>query len=183
MQLYLGEAEYAKAAHAAEELILSAPANPLYHIRYAEIKYSQVLPPHPPQKHQLGQTAWAGQGGGEALEIAKAHFAQAVSLNAKSGRGLYGLLLTLNALAAGKISGAKKKDLLQLAVRTSDQLLGLYANAEVPSDAPLSTCPHVHPTWVAGRRSEFGVSREGCGRPAKLLPIPTRRCDLAHLIQ
>ena len=40
--LYLSEQEYAKAAFCMEELILQNPHNHLFHLRFAEIKYTQV---------------------------------------------------------------------------------------------------------------------------------------------
>lgn len=40
--LYLLEQEYAKAAFCMEELILQNPHNHLFHLRFAEIKYTQV---------------------------------------------------------------------------------------------------------------------------------------------
>lgn len=40
--LYLSEQEYAKAAFCMEELILQNPHNHLFHLRFADIKYTQV---------------------------------------------------------------------------------------------------------------------------------------------
>lgn len=40
--LYLLEQEYPKAAFCMEELILQNPHNHLFHLRFAEIKYTQV---------------------------------------------------------------------------------------------------------------------------------------------
>lgn len=40
--LYLSEQEYAKSAFCMEELILQNPHNHLFHLRFADIKYTQV---------------------------------------------------------------------------------------------------------------------------------------------
>lgn len=107
MHLYLQVGDLRSAAHCAEELILAAPHNHLYHQRYAEVKYSQ--------------------GGSEPLETAVKHFSHAVSLCPSSGGSLYGLLLSATTLARSNATSAnRRKDLIALGVKTADQLLSLY---------------------------------------------------------
>uniref|UniRef100_A0A914VNZ7 ER membrane protein complex subunit 2 n=1 Tax=Plectus sambesii TaxID=2011161 RepID=A0A914VNZ7_9BILA len=69
--LYLGECEYAKAAHCLEELILAQPHNSLYLQRYADVKYTL--------------------GGTDNVEQAKQYFLQAAKINPNNMRALYGL--------------------------------------------------------------------------------------------
>lgn len=72
-ELYINEFDYTKAAFCVEELILHNPHNHLLHQRYADIKYSQ--------------------GGSENLDIARIYYCQALKLNPKNMRALYGLYL------------------------------------------------------------------------------------------
>lgn len=84
--------DYAKASFCMEELILSNPHNHLYHLKYAEIKYTQ--------------------GGPENLEIARAYFSEAAKLNPRNLRSLFGLLMTASGLAvyqAKKCTGTASK--------------------------------------------------------------------------
>lgn len=71
--LYLQEQDYAKAAFCTEELILHNPHNHLIHQRYAEIKYTQ--------------------GGFDNMELARSYFSQALKLNPRNMRALYGVYL------------------------------------------------------------------------------------------
>lgn len=72
-ELYITELDFSKAAFCVEELILHNPHNHLLHQRYADIKYSQ--------------------GGAENLEIARTYYFQALKLNPKNIRALYGVYL------------------------------------------------------------------------------------------
>ncbi|XKL62742.1 hypothetical protein PGB90_002575 [Kerria lacca] len=72
--LYLNEQEYAKAAFCMEELILQNPHNHLFHLRFAEIKYTQ--------------------GGIDNLELALAYYCQALKLSPSNMRALFGLYLS-----------------------------------------------------------------------------------------
>lgn len=71
--LYIAENDFNKAAFCVEELILCSPHNHLLHQRYADIKYTQ--------------------GGLENLELARSYYCQALKLNSKNLRALYGLYL------------------------------------------------------------------------------------------
>ena len=94
--LYISDQEYAKAAFCLEEVILLNPHNTLYHEKYAEILYTQ--------------------GTQESLEMARAYFAQALKLNPRNMRALYGLYLTAANLSTNqKLVSAKKKENLKVA--------------------------------------------------------------------
>merc|ERR1712150_295002 len=115
--LYIGEADYAKAAFCCEEVLLHNANNHLYFQRYAEIKYTQ--------------------GGVENLEIAKSYYSRAVALNADNMRALYGLLLTSIQLAsAQKCPAQKKKEHCKTAVWTSKQISKRY---QACSEGPIHT--------------------------------------------
>lgn len=90
--LYLKVQDYAKAAHAMEELIISHPHHHLYQQRYAEIVYTI--------------------GGSDNVEMARSYFANAVKLSNQTNiRALYGLMLTANSLAANpKLPPKAKQD-------------------------------------------------------------------------
>nr|XP_023014495.1 ER membrane protein complex subunit 2-A-like isoform X2 [Leptinotarsa decemlineata] len=90
-ELYLNEHDYGKAAFCVEELILHNPHNHLLHQRYADIKYSQ--------------------GGLDNIEIARTYYYQALKLNPKNMRALYGIYLSTSALLNNqKIFTGKKKE-------------------------------------------------------------------------
>jgi Tfp pilus assembly protein PilF len=72
-ELYIIEQDFNKAAFCLEELILHNPHNHLLHQRYADIKYTQ--------------------GGLENIELARSYYCQALKLNPKNIRALYGLYL------------------------------------------------------------------------------------------
>lgn len=72
-ELYISEQDFAKAAFCVEELLLHNPHNHLLHQRYAEIRYSQ--------------------GGYDNIELARSYYCQALKLNSKNLRALYGLYL------------------------------------------------------------------------------------------
>ncbi|XP_071451020.1 ER membrane protein complex subunit 2-A-like isoform X2 [Hetaerina americana] len=80
-ELYLMETDFARAAFCMEELLLQNPHNHLVHQRYAEIRYTQ--------------------GGYENMEIARAHYCQAIKLNPNNIRALYGLFLIRGAKPGG----------------------------------------------------------------------------------
>lgn len=94
--LYITDQDYAKAGFCLEEVILLNPHNTLYHEKYAEILYTAGSP--------------------ESLELARAYFAQAVKLNPRNMRALYGLYLTAaNLSTSQKMTAVKKKENLKLA--------------------------------------------------------------------
>lgn len=79
--LYLKENQFAGAQFCFEELILSNPYNNVFHTRLAEVLYTI--------------------GGMDNMELAQKHFAQAVKLNPRSARALFGLHLVLKKGKAG----------------------------------------------------------------------------------
>ena len=79
--IHLGLLNYRRAAFCMEELILLAPMAYLYHVRYAEILYTQA-------------SATEGAASAELLCTARTYFAHALELKpAANLRALYGLLL------------------------------------------------------------------------------------------
>uniref|UniRef100_A0A8C6BHF9 ER membrane protein complex subunit 2 n=3 Tax=Odontoceti TaxID=9722 RepID=A0A8C6BHF9_MONMO len=72
-ELYINEHDYAKAAFCLEELMMTNPHNHLYCQQYAEVKYTQ--------------------GGLENLELSRKYFAQALKLNNRNMRALFGLYM------------------------------------------------------------------------------------------
>lgn len=115
--LYIIENDYNKAAFCVEELILSNPHNHLYHQRYAEIRYTQ--------------------GGPENLELARAHFAQALLLNSDNVRALYGLFLASNFVAAPP-KGSKKKENVKYAIWAAKQIQEKYRKAQTVTEGQLN---------------------------------------------
>ncbi|XP_046396800.1 ER membrane protein complex subunit 2-like [Ischnura elegans] len=94
--LYLMETDFPRAAFCMEELLLQNPHNHLVHQRYAEIRYTQ--------------------GGYENMELARAHYCQAIKLNPNNIRALYGLFLTSSNIALSpKTTSQKRKDAGKLA--------------------------------------------------------------------
>ncbi|XP_055379750.1 ER membrane protein complex subunit 2 [Condylostylus longicornis] len=92
--LYLSEGEYAKAAFCMEEVLLHNPHSHLIHQRLAEIRYTM--------------------GGMENIEIAKTYYSQAIKLNNKNLRALYGLYLCCNHIANSKAVISKRKEAQKL---------------------------------------------------------------------
>ncbi|VDP02718.1 unnamed protein product [Soboliphyme baturini] len=88
-QLHLSEADYVRSAHCVEELILTNPQNYLYHLLFAEIRYSQD--------------------GTDNLELAKAYYCEALKLNPTSIRASWGYFMCLLQLC-GRSSTQKKKE-------------------------------------------------------------------------
>ncbi|KAL1491825.1 hypothetical protein ABEB36_012362 [Hypothenemus hampei] len=110
--LYITEHDYQKAAFCVEELILHNPHNHLLHQRYADIKYTQ--------------------GGFDNLEIAKSYYSQALKINPKNMRALYGLYLTSSSLLnCSKITTSKKKEASKLVDWTLKEIKNKYAEADV----------------------------------------------------
>ncbi|KAF7277817.1 hypothetical protein GWI33_009233 [Rhynchophorus ferrugineus] len=111
-ELYIAENDFNKAAFCVEELILHNPHNHLLHQRYADIKYTQ--------------------GGIENFEQAKSYYSQALRMNPKNMRALYGLYLTTLALStSSKSSVQKKKESSKMAEWTLKQISKKYAEADV----------------------------------------------------
>ncbi|XP_071142788.1 ER membrane protein complex subunit 2-like [Mytilus edulis] len=89
--LYLSQLDYSKACYCMEELIMSNPHNHLFYQKFAEIKYTMGDP--------------------ESMAMARSYYAQAIKLNPKNVRALYGLFLSSSnlALTASKGGGGKEK--------------------------------------------------------------------------
>lgn len=105
--LYIAEMDYAKASFCMEELILSNPHNHLYHLKYAEIKYTQ--------------------GGSENLEIARAYFSEAAKLNPRNLRSLFGLLMTASGLAVYQAKNARERQAnTKYALWAAEQITEIY---------------------------------------------------------
>ncbi|XP_046994537.1 ER membrane protein complex subunit 2-like [Schistocerca americana] len=95
-ELYLMEQDLARAAFCMEELLLHNPHSHLIHQRYAEIKYTQ--------------------GGFENMELARAHYCEAIKLNPNNMRALYGLFLAATNIGLSpKCTSTKKKEAQKLA--------------------------------------------------------------------
>jgi len=105
-ELYLAENDFSKAAFCVEELILHNPHNHLLHQRYADIKYTQ--------------------GGLDNMEIARSYYCQALKLNPKNLRALYGLYLASSNIAVSHKTPQKKKDALKLAEITLGKIKKHY---------------------------------------------------------
>jgi len=120
--LYLNDLDYPKASYCVEELILSHPRDHLFHQLYAEIKYSQ--------------------GGRDNLELAKSYYAEASKLNPENVRALWGLFMTAGQLV-GKETGQKKKDLSNVIVWASDQLLKIYKKQKGQSENSVAYDKHI----------------------------------------
>ncbi|CAG9769441.1 unnamed protein product [Ceutorhynchus assimilis] len=111
-ELYISEQDFNKAAFCVEELILHNPHNHLLHQRYADIKYTQ--------------------GGVENLETAKSYYSQALKINPKNMRAIYGLYLTSSALAtASKCAAPKKKEATKLVEYALKEIQNRYTEADV----------------------------------------------------
>lgn len=111
-EIYISEQDFNKAAFCIEELILHNPHNHLLHQRYADIKYTQ--------------------GGVENLETARSYYSQALKINPKNMRALYGLYLTGSALStSSKCSVQKKKEAVKLVEWTQKEIKNRYAEANL----------------------------------------------------
>ncbi|KAK1172628.1 ER membrane protein complex subunit 2 [Acipenser oxyrinchus oxyrinchus] len=105
--LYINEHDYAKAAFSLEELMMTNPHNHLYCEQYAEVKYTQ--------------------GGMENLELSRKYFAQALKLNNRNMRALFGLYMSASHIAASpKVSAKVKKDNVKYAAWAASQINRAY---------------------------------------------------------
>uniref|UniRef100_A0A4W3IM16 ER membrane protein complex subunit 2 n=1 Tax=Callorhinchus milii TaxID=7868 RepID=A0A4W3IM16_CALMI len=106
-ELYINEHDYGKAAFCLEELMMTNPHNHLYCQNYAEVKYTQ--------------------GGLENLEIARKYFSQALKLNNRNMRALFGLYMTASHIASNPKANAKiKKDNMKYATWAAAQVNKAY---------------------------------------------------------
>uniref|UniRef100_A0A8C2G9M2 ER membrane protein complex subunit 2 n=1 Tax=Cyprinus carpio TaxID=7962 RepID=A0A8C2G9M2_CYPCA len=106
-ELYINEHDYAKAAFCLEELMMTNPHNHLYCEQYGEVKYTQ--------------------GGLENLELARKYFAQALKLNNRNMRALFGLYMSASHVAASpKVSAKVKKDNVKYAAWAASQISRAY---------------------------------------------------------
>ncbi|XP_041843936.1 ER membrane protein complex subunit 2 [Melanotaenia boesemani] len=106
-ELYINEHDYGKAAFCLEELMMTNPHNHLYCEQYAEVKYTQ--------------------GGLENLELARKYFAQALRLNNRNMRALFGLYMSASHIAASpKVSAKVKKDNMKYAAWAATQINRAY---------------------------------------------------------
>uniref|UniRef100_A0AAX7T8R6 ER membrane protein complex subunit 2 n=1 Tax=Astatotilapia calliptera TaxID=8154 RepID=A0AAX7T8R6_ASTCA len=98
---------YGKAAFCLEELMMINPHNHLYCEQYAEVKYTQ--------------------GGLENLELSRKYFAQALRLNNRNMRALFGLYMSASHIAASpKVSAKVKKDNMKYAAWAATQINRAY---------------------------------------------------------
>uniref|UniRef100_A0A4W4GCB9 ER membrane protein complex subunit 2 n=1 Tax=Electrophorus electricus TaxID=8005 RepID=A0A4W4GCB9_ELEEL len=105
--LFLCSFSYAKAAFCLEELMMTNPHNHLYCEQYAEVKYTQ--------------------GGMENMELARKYFAQALKLNNRNMRALFGLYMSASHIAANtKVSAKVKKDNVKYAAWAASQINRAY---------------------------------------------------------
>eukprot|EP00038_Savillea_parva_P008077 m.174548 g.174548 ORF g.174548 m.174548 type:complete len:277 (-) comp13846_c0_seq1:17-847(-) len=93
--LSLKDSRFEGAKFCYEELILTNPYNHLFHQRYAEVLYTM--------------------GGNANLALCRKHYAQAVNLNPKNTRALYGLLMVAKKLS---LTGDKEAGLLAARAQT-----------------------------------------------------------------
>uniref|UniRef100_A0AAY4EA64 ER membrane protein complex subunit 2 n=1 Tax=Denticeps clupeoides TaxID=299321 RepID=A0AAY4EA64_9TELE len=106
-ELYINEHDYAKAAFCLEELMMTNPHNHLYCEQYAEVKYTQ--------------------GGLDNLELSRKYFAQALKLNNRNMRALFGLYMSASHIAASpKVSAKVKKDNVKYAAWAGAQINRAY---------------------------------------------------------
>ncbi|XP_059829326.1 ER membrane protein complex subunit 2 isoform X2 [Hypanus sabinus] len=106
-ELYINEHDYGKAAFCLEELMMTNPHNHLYCQHYAEVKYTQ--------------------GGFENLEISRKYFSQALKLNNRNMRALFGLYMSASHIASNPKANAKiKKDNLRYATWAAMQINKAY---------------------------------------------------------
>ncbi|XP_061461146.1 ER membrane protein complex subunit 2 isoform X3 [Rhineura floridana] len=109
-ELYINEHDYAKAAFCLEELMMTNPHNHLYCQQFAEVKYTQ--------------------GGLENLELSRKYFAQALKLNNRNMRALFGLYMSASHIASNSKASAKmKKDNMKYASWAANQINRAYQYA------------------------------------------------------
>uniref|UniRef100_A0A673W2G8 ER membrane protein complex subunit 2 n=1 Tax=Salmo trutta TaxID=8032 RepID=A0A673W2G8_SALTR len=103
----LSRAGYGKAAFCLEELMMTNPHNHLYCEQYAEVKYTQ--------------------GGLENLELSRKYFAQALKLNNRNMRALFGLYMSASHIAASpKVNATVKKANVKYATWATNQINRAY---------------------------------------------------------
>uniref|UniRef100_A0A087YMW0 ER membrane protein complex subunit 2 n=1 Tax=Poecilia formosa TaxID=48698 RepID=A0A087YMW0_POEFO len=118
-ELYINEHDYGKAAFCLEELMMTNPHNHLYCEQYAEVKYTQ--------------------GGMENLELARKYFAQALRLNNRNMRALFGLYMSASHIAASpKVSAKVKKDNIKYAAWAAAQINRAYKTELLTATRELS---------------------------------------------
>uniref|UniRef100_A0A8C7NKV8 ER membrane protein complex subunit 2 n=1 Tax=Oncorhynchus mykiss TaxID=8022 RepID=A0A8C7NKV8_ONCMY len=99
--------DYGKAAFCLEELMMTNPHNHLYCEQYAEVKYTQ--------------------GGLENLELSRKYFAQALKLNNRNMRALFGLYMSASHIAAcPKVNATVKKANVKYAAWATNQINRAY---------------------------------------------------------
>lgn len=103
--LYLQEGEYSRAAFCLEEVLLHNPYSHLIHQRLGEIRYTM--------------------GGQDNIEIAKSYYAQAIKLNGKNLRALYGLYLCCSHIVASKAQLTKRKEAQKLSSWALEQIASI----------------------------------------------------------
>eukprot|EP00743_Colponemidia_sp_Colp-15_P001554 GILK01001697.1.p1 GENE.GILK01001697.1~~GILK01001697.1.p1 ORF type:complete len:309 (+),score=41.44 GILK01001697.1:41-928(+) len=112
--LYISQQQFSKASFCYEELILANPQNYLYHLRLAELLYSQ--------------------GGMDNLLKSRQYVCQAMELNSTHPRVLWALAMTTNAIASTPAGSSKKSDVTnsQLFEISSTGLQNSYTLASQP---------------------------------------------------
>uniref|UniRef100_A0A8C2ZPR0 ER membrane protein complex subunit 2 n=1 Tax=Cyclopterus lumpus TaxID=8103 RepID=A0A8C2ZPR0_CYCLU len=119
-ELYINEHDYGKAAFCLEELMMTNPHNHLYCEQYAEVKYTQ--------------------GGLENLELSRKYFAQALRLNNRNMRALFGLYMSASHIAASpKVSAKVKKDNMKYASWAATQINRAYKVSRVTTVMTVSS--------------------------------------------
>jgi len=105
--LYLGEADYPRAAFCAEELILHNPHNFFVHQRLADIRYTM--------------------GGIENMKLAVSYYSEALKLNGDSMRALFGLFLAGSSLATNqRVPAPDKKEFTRVMHWAADEISKRY---------------------------------------------------------
>ncbi|XP_069777087.1 ER membrane protein complex subunit 2 isoform X2 [Narcine bancroftii] len=113
-ELYINEHDYGKAAFCLEELMMTNPHNHLYCQLYAEVKYTH--------------------GGLENLEISRKYFSQALKLNNRNMRALFGLYMSASHIASNPKANAKmKKDNMRYATWAARQINKAYQGTQSAS--------------------------------------------------
>lgn len=111
-ELYLNEQDFNKAIFCMEELVLHNPHNHLLYQRLADIRYTQ--------------------GGFDNLEQAKMYYSQAIKLNPRNIRALYGLYLVCSSLVnSSRSTPQKKKECSKLASFALSEIKKLYEDAKI----------------------------------------------------
>uniref|UniRef100_A0A8C4E197 ER membrane protein complex subunit 2 n=1 Tax=Dicentrarchus labrax TaxID=13489 RepID=A0A8C4E197_DICLA len=126
-ELYINEHDYGKAAFCLEELMMTNPHNHLYCEQYAEVKYTQ--------------------GGLENLELSRKYFAQALRLNNRNMRALFGLYMSASHISASpKVSAKVKKDNMKYAAWAATQINRAYKLSwGICTQYPdIQKSPHLH---------------------------------------